>query len=66
MPEEKKKEYKFEKDIKSGTIDEPDNAGYDATYRTKKEFEDSKKLEVCDLAPDEEGICEKPEEKKKK
>ncbi len=66
MPEEKKKEYKFEKDIKSGTIDETDIVGYNGTYRTDKELDDKKKLEVCDLGPDEEGICEKPEEKKKK
>ncbi len=66
MPEEKKKEYKFEKDIKSGTENETDIVGYDANYGTKKELEDRNKLEVCDLGPDEEGICEKPEEKKKK
>jgi hypothetical protein len=63
MAEEKKEEYKFKKDIKSGTLNAPDTDAYHANYVHEQDMDKIKKLEVCDLGPDPEGICE-PEEKK--
>ncbi|MGZ4863211.1 MAG: hypothetical protein ACXV5H_05130 [Halobacteriota archaeon] len=63
MAEKKKEEYTFKKDIKSGTLNAPDTDSYNADYAHEQDMEKIKKLEVCDLGPDAEGIC-KPEEKK--
>jgi hypothetical protein len=63
MAEEKKEEYIFKKDIKSGNLNAPDTDSYDANYAHEQDMEKIKQLEVCDLGPDTEGICE-PEEKK--
>jgi formylmethanofuran:tetrahydromethanopterin formyltransferase len=63
MAEKKKEEYTFKKDIKSGTLNAPDTDSFDANYDHEQDMEKIKKLEVCDLGPDAEGICE-PEEKK--
>jgi hypothetical protein len=63
MAEEKKEEYKFKKDIKSGTLNAPDTDTYHADYVHEQDMDKIKQLEVCDLGPDPEGICE-PEEKK--
>lgn len=61
--QKKKKEYTFEKDIKTGNVNAPDTDTYHANYTHEEDMEKIKKLEVCDLGPDEEGICA-PEEKK--
>jgi hypothetical protein len=63
MAEEKKEEYKFKKDIKSGTLNAPDTDTYHASYEHEQDMDKIKELEVCELGPDTEGICE-PEEKK--
>jgi hypothetical protein len=63
MAEQKKEEYKFKKDVKSGTLNAPDTDTYHANYVHEQDMDKIKQLEVCDLGPDPEGICE-PEEKK--
>ncbi|HYB58778.1 MAG TPA: hypothetical protein VEB88_00850 [Candidatus Acidoferrales bacterium] len=63
MAEEKKEEYKFKKDTKSGTLNAPDTDTYHANYVHEQDMDKIKQLELCDLGPDPEGICE-PEEKK--
>ncbi|HYC19197.1 MAG TPA: hypothetical protein VEF35_01085 [Candidatus Bathyarchaeia archaeon] len=63
MADEKKVEYKFKKDMKTGTLNAPDTDAYNANYEHEQDMDKVKKLEVCDLGPDTEGICE-PEEKK--
>ncbi len=61
--EEKKKKYAFEKDVKTGNVNEPDTDMYQTDYSHEEDMDKVKQLETCGLSPDEEGICA-PEEKK--
>jgi hypothetical protein len=63
MAEEKKEEYTFKKDMKTGTLNAPDTDAYNANYAHEQDMDKINKLEVCDLGPDPDGIRE-PEEKK--
>jgi len=55
MADEKKEEYKFKKDMKTGTLNAPDTDGYNADYEHEQDMDKVKKLEVCDLGPDTEA-----------
>ncbi len=61
--DQNKKKYTFEKDAKTGNVNEPDIDTYQADYTHEEDMDKIKELEVCGLGPDTEDICG-PKEKK--